>query len=246
MDKAEECKNRNSIVYYNTLAELFGEIPLNIRHAYYLLMKLPFKGYITTNYDPLLSEVADQYKVYSYPDISPFNIALDEKPVFYIHGLARCNGIPTGENLILARSDFGKAYNNNITELKTFLSAVLMNFPIIFLGCRLTELPIVKIFEEINNLYYNRKKENPNINPPEKYIILPTLLKNEMDKTEKNIVENNERVEDERMNSLEIKVIRYKPHNIEEHREIEKILEYLRSFHTPRNPYPSSSFMGGL
>jgi hypothetical protein len=58
IDKAEECKGANLNSYETTLGTLFGGNVVETRQAYSWLMKAPFKGYVTTNFDPLLSEAA--------------------------------------------------------------------------------------------------------------------------------------------------------------------------------------------
>ena len=48
IDKAEECKKADIDTYHNTLADLFGKPVSSTRSAYYSLMNLPFKAYVTT------------------------------------------------------------------------------------------------------------------------------------------------------------------------------------------------------
>lgn len=59
IDKAEECKVANLVVYEATLANLYGKTDVVTRKAYSMLMKAPFKAYATTNHDPLLSEAGE-------------------------------------------------------------------------------------------------------------------------------------------------------------------------------------------
>jgi hypothetical protein len=56
MDKAQECKQANRDTYERTLGRLYGGPPGRTRLAYSWLVKAPFKAYVTTNFDPLLSE----------------------------------------------------------------------------------------------------------------------------------------------------------------------------------------------
>jgi hypothetical protein len=58
IDKAEECKSADRNAYETTLGDLFGGNVVEQRQAYSWLMSAPFKGYVTTNFDPLLSEAA--------------------------------------------------------------------------------------------------------------------------------------------------------------------------------------------
>jgi len=112
ISKAEECKNANHGVYKQKLSSLFGTSMPITRRAYSLLMKLPFRGYITTNFDPLLSDaaaMAGNRVLQAYPDLNPIGID-NTNTVFYIHGIARVGQTPVGDNLVLARSDFDQAY----------------------------------------------------------------------------------------------------------------------------------------
>src|SRR3990172_386500 len=113
IDKAEECKKADIDAYHNTLADLFGRQPVSTRFAYQSLMKLPFKAYVTTNFDPLLSETGaiEEYgKLYYYPCFPPE--LGNSHPIVYLHGHARPDNQAMGDNLILARSDFDEAYED--------------------------------------------------------------------------------------------------------------------------------------
>lgn len=143
IDKAQDCKVANNGAYRTALANMFGANLIGTRKAYYLLIPVPFKAYVTTNFDSLLSDAAATFghnDVFQYPLLEPRQIELLRKPIFYIHGHARPNGVPSGDNLVLARSDFNDAYGNDGTGLVTpFLHSVLLSYPIVFLGYRLSD-----------------------------------------------------------------------------------------------------------
>lgn len=192
IDKAEECKQTQQTIYYDTLAELYGYRRANTREAYSYLMELPFKGYITTNYDPLLAKAAERVgniKIQSYPRLQV--ITSDEKQVYYIHGFALRNEIPTGEDLVLSRSEFNKAYDYNTSILPSFLHQILAYSPIIFIGCSLTEPSILKSFEQVRNIHLNIKNVEL-FTIPQRYILL----------------EDND-FEDEILSTFDIKIKRY-------------------------------------
>jgi SIR2-like protein len=113
IDKAEECKQANGGLYEATLADIYGRDEVKSRRAYMWLLKAPFKAYVTTNFDPLLSETAAAFEhtdLFCYPLLEGRDLERKSKPIFYIHGHARPNGTPSGKNLVLARSEFTKAY----------------------------------------------------------------------------------------------------------------------------------------
>jgi len=87
LNKAEECKKLNEQEYFNILRELFGQAASFTRLTYNYLFRLPFKAYVTTNFDPLLAEHrSSDSKVFCYPILNFEEIGKNTKPVFYIHG----------------------------------------------------------------------------------------------------------------------------------------------------------------
>jgi len=91
---AEDCKQKNEKMYYNTLIQLLGKEPPVVRRTYILLLSLPFKGYITINLDPMLATGARDLKgihqPFVYPSL-PYN-KLNNGQVFYIHGFLGSSG----------------------------------------------------------------------------------------------------------------------------------------------------------
>jgi hypothetical protein len=55
LKKADEAKANDVVAYNRTLGELFTP-SVHKREAYELLLRLKFRFYITTNFDPLLAE----------------------------------------------------------------------------------------------------------------------------------------------------------------------------------------------
>lgn len=228
IDKAEECKKADIDVYHNTLANLFGRQPVNTRFAYTLLMKLQFKAYVTTNFDPLLSQggILEGYdKIFSYPLI-PHELD-NYHPIVYLHGCARLKNRATGKDLILARSDFDEAYED-IGIANDFLRLIIGNYPLIFLGCSLREPVIREAFEKVYNIHTRIKRAHPDRSLPKRYIVLPTERPvSESSNEGMEQAKSKEKVENNRIDEMGIEVIRYKPDDWDTHGEIEYILTQL-------------------
>lgn len=242
LDKAEECKSANENVYRATLGQLFGEQPTSSRVAYNYLMNLPFKAYVTTNYDPLLSTAGvnqGKHQIYSYPSL-PVQKLGTESPIYYIHGLARIDDKPTGENLILARSDFDQAYNGIV---RSFLDQILTYNPVLFVGCSLAEPTMQPVFRTVNQIQGLIQAKYPDELLPQRRILLPRRYRNESDDPGQPILvvdDRGESSEVSRLRELSIKVHRYIQTG-KNHPEIESILEILCGYEEPnRLGIPSS------
>ena len=225
IDKAEECKNADINTYHDTLANRFGRQVVSTRFAYQFLMNLPFKAYVTTNFDPLLSEagaIVGHGKLYSYP-IFPREFG-NLNPIVYVHGLARSDNQATGENLILARSDFDEAYND-IGIVKNFMFNIFTNYPLLFLGCSLTEPEMYEMFKKVHDIHSRFKRANPDVQLPKRYILLPFHQRIIQSGFHNEKIERDyekEQNEIKRFEEMKIEVIRYDDRN--SHSEIEGIL----------------------
>ena len=240
IDKAEECKKAEINVYHNTLANLFGRQPIITRFAYQSLMKLPFKAYVTTNFDSLLSEAGEiegNEKVYSYPRFPPE--LGNSHPIVYVHGHARQNNRATGKNLILARSDFDEAYNT-IGIVKNFIVHIFTHYPLLFLGCSLTEPVMYEVFQKVHDIHTRIKRNYPDLSLPKRYIMLPIQKQVYSEFPDENTeqVEWREKDEINRLNKMDIEIIRYEPNDWESHGEIEYVLRKLCKYtKMPKNAF---------
>ena len=221
VDKAEECKGANLDGYETTLSTLFGGSVVQTRQAYSWLMQAPFKGYVTTNFDPLLSEAAAPFgytSVFGYPLLETREIDRRKKPIFYIHGHARPDGVPCGQNLVLARSEFDQAYGG---VLGVFLPALLLSYPIVFIGCRLSEPEILEQMRRVHSMHIQIKKSREGYNTPLRFALLPSIFgKNGRDL-------NGETAEVSLFSDLDTQVLRYNPSDPAKQWEIEDILKVL-------------------
>jgi hypothetical protein len=229
METADNCRNANPAVYQRTLASLYGKPVSTTRHAFYLLMKLPFRGYVTTNFDPLLSHAGATfgYALYSYPDLPLMELRGNRHPIFYIHGLALQDGRPRGDNLIFSSSEFKTAYEDN-EILRGFLVQLLTYCPIFFMGCSLAEEPIYKVFQRVHKIHTQIQSKNPETILPRRYILLPERYDTRGEMLEREVRRDNYRedTEEKRFQEMKIEVKRYKNYD-SNHSEIEQILEYL-------------------
>lgn len=157
--KADECKDHAPNKYYHTLATHFGKPISKTRLAYQLLLKLPFKAFVTTNYDPLLmyaGEIENHPKVFRYPSLPTDALSCSPAAIVYMHGLARYRDpithdeIATGKDLVLSKSEFDAAYEG---MLRSFLEQMLAFRKVLFLGCGLREPEIQAIFQRIRDAY---------------------------------------------------------------------------------------------
>lgn len=236
IDKAEECKTANPEAYRSTLADLFGRRPVETRLAFSYLMKLPFKAYVTTNFDPLLAVAGRTHErgpLFAYPSLPLVKLGLDSHPVFYIHGLARHGTQATGDDLILARSDFESAYQGIVGS---FLDQLLTYYPVLFLGCRLTEPTMHETFRRVHRIHVDILAKYPSASPPRRYALLPKREPRDggfgqsQDSARRAKVEEERRLgdmrEERRLGDMRVEVGRYDPSD-PSHSELEQFLEYL-------------------
>jgi hypothetical protein len=230
LEKAEECKNADGRAYEVMLAELFGRPTVQTRHAYNLIMTLPFKAYITTNFDPLLAAAGMTHghtNLYAYPSLPAREIERSSKTIFYLHGLARRNNEARGDNLVLARSDFEVAYEGSV---RIFLENLLLSYPILFLGCSLAEPAVHEAMRRVHKVHDQIRREYKEMEPPRRYVLLPVRKRIADDvsfaaKSERDL--DAETAEDDRFSELAVRVLRYNVNNPHQHYEVEEVLEKL-------------------
>lgn len=236
---AEECKAKNQPMYQQTLAHLYGRRPHTHRPALHHLMRLGFRGYITTNFDPLLRDVAETHggdQLWTYPNLAPSPLGGNARPVYYIHGLARLGNKAIGENLVLARSDFEEAYGKR-GPVQRFLEDVLAYHSVVFLGCQLKEPVMAAVFARVYEILRQIEAKGRGRPTPERYILLPRSVGkvNEsisMQRPVKQIKQDAERdvrdelhEEERRYSDLGIKVFHYDPTKPPQHRAVDEFLE---------------------
>ena len=241
MGTAEDCKVADEANYHATLGNLFGIIKAKTRPAYGTLMNLPFMAYVTTNYDPLLlnAGVDRGHQFYSYP-LLPAQTLKSGSPLYYMHGLARIGGVPTGKNLVLSTSEFQTAYEGMVSS---FIRQILTFNNVIFIGCSLSEPEVKESFRRVNTIHRSIQKDSP-LKLPERKILLPHKFITDTSGNPKSTVPEidveTEASEDRQFDELGIEVIRYVSTE-QDHPEIESILDALcLSVNPSRQQIPST------
>ena len=248
MIKSDECKKKNFDAYQKTLKDTYSKQPYITREAFPLLMRLPFKAYVTTNFDPLLSNAAvnlNKGTVFSYPQLNAGNLGDQvEQPIFHIHGHAQHLGQQSDDYLVLSRSEFDKAYTNP-GIVKDFLKSLLTQHHILFIGCELKEAYIYEVFRRVHGII---AQINPSaqgqFNPWERQILLSRLNGEELSDEQKRQNDIQEREKEESFRSMKIEVIPYTPDDERKHEEIEKILRLVCVFQEVRTD-PTFMFSHG-
>lgn len=211
IEKAQEVKDACESRYHQTLIREFDQhVPQQHRTAALRLMRLPFSGYLTTNFDTSLSDAAEhtvgRYEVFYYPDKLQLRFGHPDPQIYYLHGHPR--GISNGEtNFVLARSEFDQAYADD-SKLRPVLEYVLKCERILFVGCELKEPAVQAQFERISHLMSSEDL-------PDRYILLPHRFRQSIaeDSPEGKGHPNKEleAEENERFESIGIEVLRYDP-----------------------------------
>jgi SIR2-like domain len=187
-------------------------------------MRAPFKAYVTTNIDPLLSEAASAAgfgTVYCYPTLLLPEIERCKKPVFYMHGHASPGGTPSGDNLVFCRSEFEQAYGE-AGVVRNFVVNVLMNYPIVFIGCNLSEPEIHQQFQRVSQML--KQMEIAGAPPPHhRFILAETIVSPINGKRD----DGAEEVQVQRFNEVGTSVLRYDPVDPTQQWEVEETLSRL-------------------
>ena len=243
-NKAQECKDADVMMYNQTLARLFARPTVQTRLAYTLLMRIPFRAYVTTNFDPLLANTAAAHgfcNTYAYRTLPFAKIGVDSRPVYYVHGLARREG---QQDLVLARSEFEEAYSG---MSQSFLFQLLSYHPLIFLGCDLREPEVKALLTRVHDNHkriveHSEHSDEPTL--PHRAIVIPTRYRKTKDESGHTTEEretDREAEEEDRLRALNVEILRYQP--TDEHPEIEEILITLCGLvHRPAYPELKTGF----
>lgn len=171
---AEKARKADIDAYHGELGKIFGHIGMT-NPLYDVLMRIPFKCYVTTNFDPLLASEAEKpehdCRIEMYPSLDPANINGKPRTIFYIHGLINVNSTPRQGSVVLSQSEFSEAYDSE-SDLSSFLRSLLTHHPICFIGCQLEESPLKTVFDVCSNTQARIRAQHGG--PiPERFILLP-------------------------------------------------------------------------
>lgn len=230
LDAAEESLKANPDKYYEYLGMTFGRNHNATNPLYRVLLQIPFKSYVTVNFDPLLANEARypeiNCNVERYPDLDRENIK--QKTIYYIHGLIKRGEIPTPGSIVLSSSEFGSAYADS-SPLMDFLRPTFKRDPICFMGCSLREPYLKRVFDickkqqlEISNLGGGQ--------PPPRFILLPNESSKPTtkrpDQTQNQEAINRKKTENDHYEGFDIRVVRYENSN-DHHEGLQNLLETL-------------------
>ena len=188
LNAAQEAKSYDPNAYFRTLGEHFGNFNLQ-QHIYNVILQLPFQCYMTTNFDSTLAKNAGLARERCQLPPKVYPTGLDRRDVrnrhiFYLHGLIKEGEIPKDGDIVLSKDEFDHAYQDN-SRLMSLLTQTFEEDPIIFIGCRLKEPPLEKVFKISNRNRSARMKKieetgESDINPPPRLILLskPEIGKN--------------------------------------------------------------------
>ena len=180
LDAAQDAKEHNEDAYYEYLGDHFGK-PANLASLLYdVLLSLRFKCYLTVNLDPLLKIKAiyasppTTLSVYAYPSLDRKH--MNNHSIHYLHGIIDEGVKPARDTIVLAREEFNDAYGNN-SNLMNFLIPTLENEAMMFIGCRLKEPVMPRVFKICKKHQLNRQRVaaeqgRPTSTPPSRFILL--------------------------------------------------------------------------
>lgn len=174
LELADRAWEYSSTEFCKFLYDKLGPINPGGSNVYSWIMRLPFKAYLTTNYDDGLRSVngvgKSRSKVFVYPNISPTDISLGQ--IFYLHGKIDSAEFDN-ESIILGAKSFKKGYNDT-SPLNDVIRNLLLYENIIVFGARLKEPPLSKLIQKIYDLSVIREEEHK-ISPKKKIIIIPGI-----------------------------------------------------------------------
>ena len=211
--------------YHDQLGKIFGTITTT-NPLYSVLLQIPFKSYITVNFDPLLANETRNpssrcRRVMKYPDLDRAHVG--DCTVYYLHGLVAEGDAPVPGTIVLAQSEFDIAYAE-AGPVTTFLLETFKREAVCFIGCSLEEPPLAQVFricrqqqEEITRLGGG--------SPPPRHIFRAKELVTSSPGTDLTTVRA-ERIgaEDAFYSGLGIGVVRYDPIDAH-HNGLRKMLE---------------------
>ena len=181
LDAAQDAKDTDQERYHSVLGEHFGRPAGHASLLYDALLSLPFECYLTVNLDPLLALKCRTSKrpcdtnIKAYPALD--RRAMTKRSIHYLHGYIAEGTTPTQGTVVLARSEFEVAYGAN-SNLMNFLVPTLENDPLVFVGCRLREPTMPRVFSICKQHQKTRMelmadRTRGRTQPPQRFIFLP-------------------------------------------------------------------------
>lgn len=245
-DAAEDAKYSNEGKYHAALLDIFARRVDPIPRIYDVLTYLPFLSYLTVNLDPLLATKwrtarnACDRQIHAYPTLDRKDMG--SRSVCYLHGMiAEKQEIPPEDTIVLARSDFAKAYCEN-SPLKSLLVSTFSNDPIVFVGCQLQEPVMAKVFgickhHQLERQLIIEKSGKARSEPPKRFILLPQpTVETERESDGEGIAQTKASQLEEHYRSFDIATVWYSaPEG--DHSKLCDMLEEIADLQTPSPDY---------
>ena len=160
---AEKAYKKNPPSYHQVILENFGTTPYWQSRTYQHIASIPFRGFITLNYDDQLpmacletmkDEFARGFTVYPPRPDRGFANAIDflgdQRQILCAHGYADPQNPNWPKQIILKTSDYDSHYTNPGSNLLFhFWKALLLLSPCLFVGMSLEEPGLLKVVEDL-------------------------------------------------------------------------------------------------
>lgn len=160
---AERAYNNNELEYHGVIQESYGATPYWQSKTYTHIAGIPFKGFVTLNYDDQLPSACRDvlqgdfehcFTVYPPRDGQTFASAIDfigqYRQVLCAHGYADPANPDWQKQIILKASDYDTHYTDQTTNhLFHFWKTLLLLNPCLFVGMSLEEPGLSKVMEDL-------------------------------------------------------------------------------------------------
>ncbi len=150
-------EKRGAAALSHIIAGLFGGAEARPTLAHYLLMSLPVRLVITTNYDDLLERTLSALRRYPVTIVEQKDVALtgqmDSVCVVKLHGDARRE-----QGIVLCRDDYD-AFFRNRPAMALLLEGLLLNQTFLFAGYGLKDPNFRQIYSRIADMLQGAKRD---------------------------------------------------------------------------------------
>jgi SepF-like predicted cell division protein (DUF552 family) len=154
-DRIVYCKKHGiSMRTYDTkMNNMFANKPFNDYHS--AIVNTSYRYILTTNYDTLLDEAAEENKhydlvkrTYSYSDIDKISeaIYLGEPAIIHVHGIASEIVL---EEFVLTKDDYKRIKDKN-PGFRTLMNSLFMNYSVLMVGYGGSDPHLEDVIDDIN------------------------------------------------------------------------------------------------
>lgn len=166
MKCADKCRVKGGKEYRAYLKDQFTPQPVYRRRAYECLAKIPFRAYVTTNFDPMLEDelkgCKPQLQISVYQDLNIQHLSNREvRALYYLHGKIIPEQLDSVDHLVLGLNEFETAYASRdiVGPVNGFLQQLFTHERVVFFGCGLTEPLMQKVIRKCAGIRANIGKE---------------------------------------------------------------------------------------